>query len=125
MRRLMTVLGLSLLAGCASEPPRKYVVFFANSSTELDDAARNVVQQAAELAQKYPSRLVQVEGYATAGQDLSADSLLAIQRAKRVAQQLSDDGVSGDHIRQTPRAPSNTEGSAVGSRRVEIELVKP
>ncbi|OUI84567.1 OmpA family protein [Acetobacter orientalis] len=123
MRRLMTVLGLSLLAGCASEPPRKYVVFFANSSVELDDAARNVIQQASELAQQNLSRVVQVEGYATAGNDLSADSLLAIKRAKLVAQQLQTDGVSGDRIRQTPRAPSNTEGSSVGSRRVEIELV--
>jgi outer membrane protein OmpA-like peptidoglycan-associated protein len=70
-------------------------------------------------------RVVQVEGYATAGNDLSADSLLAVQRAKLVAQQLHDDGVSGDRIRQTPRAPSTTEASAVGSRRVEIELVSP
>lgn len=125
MRRLMIVLGLSLLAGCASNPSRKYLVFFANSSVELDDAARNVIQEAANLAQKNPSRIVQVEGYATAGHDLSADSLLAIQRAKLVAQQLRADGVEESHIRETPRAPSNTEGTTVGSRRVEIELVSP
>ncbi|MFT9399063.1 OmpA family protein [Acetobacter sp.] len=125
MRRLLTVLGLSLLAGCASEPPRKYVVFFANSSVELDDASRNVIAEASAQAQKHASHIVQVEGYAGAGNDLSADALLAVQRAKLVAQQLHDDGVSGDRIRQTPRAPSSTEGSTVGSRRVEIELVSP
>ncbi|GAN61139.1 hypothetical protein ACI01nite_05690 [Acetobacter cibinongensis] len=125
MRRLLTVLGLSLLAGCASEPPRKYVVFFANSSVELDDASRNVIAEASAQAQKHSSHVVQVEGYAGAGNDLSADALLAVQRAKLVAQQLHDDGVSGDRIRQTPRAPSSTEASTVGSRRVEIELVSP
>ncbi|GAN63950.1 OmpA family protein [Acetobacter indonesiensis] len=125
MRRLLPVLGLSLLAGCATEPPRKYIVFFSNSSVELDDSARSVISEVSAKAQRHPSRVVQVEGYATAGNDLSADSLLAVQRAKLVAQQLHDDGVSGDRIRQTPRAPSTTEASAVGSRRVEIELVSP
>ncbi|CEF42816.1 MULTISPECIES: OmpA family protein [Acetobacter] len=125
MRRLLPVLGLSLLAGCATQPARKYVVFFANNSVELDSSSRAVISEISAKAQRHPSRVVQIEGYAGAGQDLSADSLLAVQRAKLVAEQLHQDGVSGDRIRQTPRAPSTTEASAVGSRRVEIELVNP
>ena len=122
MRRLFIALGLSLLAGCASKPPRKYVVFFCNNSVELDSAAQNVVSEAASLARQNPSGIVKVEGYAGVGNDLSADSLLAIQRAKLVRQQIIDDGVDAQRVVQMPRPPSNTEASAVGARRVEIEL---
>ncbi len=125
MRRFLPIAGLCLLAACAGNAPRKYVVFFSARSTELDDNARNVLSQVADESRKHPSRIVKVEGYAHAGHDLSADALLAIQRAKAVAQQLSEDGVAGDHIVQTPRAPSSSEGMQVGSRRVEIELANP
>lgn len=126
MRRLLPLLGLTILAACASQPGRKYVVFFSNQSVELNDTARNVIAEAARKAESNPGSIVQVEGYAGAGGgDLSADALIAIQRAKLVAATLHDDGVSGDRIRQTPRAPSNGEGMTVGARRVEIELVAP
>lgn len=125
MRRILPLLSLSILAACASEPARKYVVFFSNQSVELNDTSRTVIAEVARKAQKHPGSIVQVEGYASAGDDLSADALIAIQRAKLVAQTLHDDGVSGDRIRQTPRAPSSGEGMTVGARRVEIELVNP
>lgn len=125
MRRLLPLLGLSVLGACASQPARKYVVFFSNQSVELNDTARNVIAEAARKAQNHPGSIVQVEGYAAAGGDLSADALIAIQRAKLVAETLHEDGVSGDRIRQTPRAPSSGEGMTVGARRVEIELVSP
>nr|WP_298796179.1 OmpA family protein [uncultured Acetobacter sp.] len=125
MRRLLPLLSLSILAACASQPGRKYVVFFSNQSVELNDTAKNVIAEAARKAQSHPGSIVQVEGYAAAGGDLSADALIAIQRAKLVAAELHEDGVSGDRIRQTPRAPTNGEGMTVGARRVEIELVSP
>lgn len=118
------VLGLCLLSACVSTPDRQFVVFFGSRSVELDDSAKSVIAEAAQWAARKPSLLVQVEGYARQGGDLSADALLAIERAKVVSQQLAADGVSGDRIRQKPRAPSNAEG-VVGSRRVEIELVRP
>ncbi|GBQ82901.1 hypothetical protein AA13595_1040 [Gluconacetobacter johannae DSM 13595] len=121
MRRLSLVLGLCLLAGCATGPSRKYIVFFTRDSTALDDPARLVVAHAAEQAAHYPNSVINVEGYAAAHGDLSADALLAIDRAKRVSAQLAADGVAGGRIRQKPRAPSNEDG-AVGSRRVEIEI---
>lgn len=124
-RALAPLAGILLLSACADQAPRKYVVFFSNRSAELDEAASTVVAQVAEKASHHPSRIVQVEGYAAAGGDLSADALLAIQRAKVVTEKLQADGVPADHIVQTPRAPSTLEGMAVGSRRVEIELVSP
>lgn len=125
MRRLFSVVCLSLLAACATQTPRKYVVFFSNQSAELDQAGLDVVAQVAQEAGKHPSRIVRVEGYAGASKDLSADALVAIQRAKAVTQKLHDDGVPSERIVQTPRAPSNLEGMVVGSRRVEIELTSP
>lgn len=125
MRRLLPVLGLSVLTACASLPARKYVVFFTNQSVELNEPAKAVIADVAREAQSHPGKIVQVEGYAAAGGDLSADALLAIQRAKLVAATLHEDGVSGDRIRQTPRAPTSGEGMVVGARRVEIELVSP
>ncbi|MBO1360996.1 MULTISPECIES: OmpA family protein [Acetobacter] len=122
MRRLFPALALCLLAGCTTGPGRKYVVFFSESSTTLDDASKNVISEAAAMAAKYPQADVRVEGYARANGDLSADSALAIDRAKLVAQQLSDDGVAASRISQHPRAPSNADGT-VGARRVEIEFV--
>ncbi|MBB2202402.1 OmpA family protein [Gluconacetobacter tumulisoli] len=124
MRRLSLVLGLCLLAGCTTGPSRKYIVFFTRDSTVLEDPARLVVTHAAEQAARYPYSVVNVEGYAAAHGDLSADALLAIDRARRVSAQLVADGVSGNRIRQKPRAPSNEDG-AVGSRRVEIEIAAP
>lgn len=125
MRRLLPLLSLSILAACAAQPARKYVVFFTNQSVELNDTARSVIAEVANKAQRHPGAIVQVEGYAAAGKDLSADALIAIQRAKLVADTLYEDGVSGDRIRQTPRAPTSGEGMTVGARRVEIELINP
>ncbi|NHN85392.1 OmpA family protein [Acetobacter musti] len=124
MRRLLPAVGLCFLAGCATGPGRQYVVFFGSGSTALDDSARNVVSEAASWSAKRPGMTVEVEGYARSGKDLSADELLAIDRAKVVAQELIADGVPANRIVQKPRPPSNADG-VVGSRRVEIELVSP
>ncbi|NVN12410.1 MULTISPECIES: OmpA family protein [Nguyenibacter] len=121
MRRLSLILGLCLLAGCTNGPSRKFVVFFTRDSSRLDDPARWVVTHAAQQAALYPQASVSVEGYAAAHGDLSADALLAVDRAKKVADQLVADGVAPSRIRQTPRPPSNEDG-AVGARRVEIEI---
>jgi outer membrane protein OmpA-like peptidoglycan-associated protein len=121
MRRLSLVLGLCLLAGCANGPSRKYVVFFTRDSTTLDDPARWVVTHAAQQAMQYPQSVITVEGYAAAHGNLSADELLAVDRTKKVSNQLVGDGVAAGRIRQVPRAPSNEDGS-VGARRVEIEI---
>ncbi|MBB2155997.1 OmpA family protein [Gluconacetobacter diazotrophicus] len=121
MRRLSLVVGLCLLAGCASQPSRKYVVFFTRDSVKLEDPALWVVTHAAQQAARDPQSVITVEGYAAAHGDLSADALLAVDRAKKVSSQLVADGVAAGRIRQMPRAPSNEDG-AVGSRRVEIEI---
>ena len=125
IRRLLPVAGLCLLSPCAAQAPRKYVEFFANQSASLDDGASAVIAEVADKARKHPSRIVKVEGYAAAGSNLSADALLAIDRAKAVTAKLFEDGVRGDRIIQTPRAPSNAEGMEVGARRVEIEITRP
>ncbi|MCH4089735.1 OmpA family protein [Acetobacter sp.] len=123
MRRLLSVISLCALAACAGEGPgRQYVVFFGQGSAELDDVSQSVVTKIAAKARHYSDRVVVVEGYARQNGDLSAESLLAVLRAKAVARQLVADGVAEGRIRETTRPPSNAEG-VVGSRRVEIELL--
>ncbi|AHI24632.1 OmpA family protein [Komagataeibacter swingsii] len=121
MRRLSLLLGLGLLTGCAGGHPGKYVVFFTQNSTQLDAPAQMVITQAAQRAVSTHAR-VRVEGYAAASHDLSADELLAIDRAKIVARQLAVDGVDASRISQQPRGPLNNENGALASRRVEIEV---
>ena len=121
MRRLSLLLGLGLLTGCAGGHPGKYVVFFTENSTQLDAPAQTVITQAAQRAVASHAK-VRVEGYASASHDLSADELLAIDRAKIVARQLVVDGVDTSRIRQQPRGPMNNESGALASRRVEIEV---
>lgn len=123
MRRLLSVVSLCSLAACADQGPgRQYVVFFSQGSSALDDTSLSVVEKVAEKARDYSGRTVVVEGYARQNGDLSTESLLAVQRAKAVSQQLMADGVSPRRIRETTRPPSNAQG-VVGSRRVEIELL--
>ncbi|AZV39795.1 hypothetical protein CFR75_05385 [Komagataeibacter xylinus] len=121
MRRLSLLLGLGLLTGCAGGHPGKYVVFFTPNSAQLDAPAQTVISQAAQRAVTNHSK-VRVEGYAAASHDLSADELLAIDRAKIVARQLAVDGVDAGRISQQPRGPMNNEDGALASRRVEIEV---
>lgn len=124
MRRLLPIVILSLLAGCANVPARKYVVFFSPNSATLDEAAQNVVTEAAQIAERYPAGILKIEGYAAAGKDLSADELLAIDRTKVVSKQLVSDGVAENRLRQQPR-PTTGEDKSVAARRVEIEFVAP
>jgi len=124
MRRLPLVLGLCLLAGCSTGSSRKYVVFFTHGSATLDSTAQMIVSHAAKTAVDRGAGSVIVEGYAAAHGDLSADELLAIDRARNVADQLAHDGVAQSAIQQSPRAPSN-ENASVAARRVEIEIVSP
>ncbi|MBS4073657.1 OmpA family protein [Ameyamaea chiangmaiensis] len=122
MRRLSLVLGLCVLAGCSTGSSRKYVVFFTHGSAALDETAQTIVSHAAATALAKGRANVIVEGYAAAHGDLSADELLAMDRARIVADQLARDGVAPSAIRQAPRAPSN-ENVSVAARRVEIEIV--
>ncbi|MBE7619972.1 OmpA family protein [Gluconacetobacter entanii] len=123
MRRLSLLLGLGLLTGCAGGHPAKFVVFFTQNSTQLDTPAQTVISQAAQRALAGHGT-VRVEGYAAASKDLSADELLAIDRAKIVGRQLVVDGVDASRIRQQPRGPVNNEDGALASRRVEIEVTR-
>jgi len=111
------------LAGCTSSTERdKYVVFFTTGSTALDEAGQEVVSAAAEDARRSHASTVEVEGYAAAHGDLSADEMLAVTRAKSVVAMLGQDGVGSAHIIQTAHSPANNADSRVAARRVTIDV---
>lgn len=126
MRRFVPVLLASILLGACSQSgsltqknDRTYVVFFPFASTDLDDSANKIISQAATYAKKIPEKQVYVKGYAAIYGDLSKDEMMAIQRAKIVAQKVVDDGVLSNRVHDIPRPPENRK-SQVAARRVEI-----
>lgn len=126
MRRFVPVLLASILLGACSQSgsltqknDRTYVVFFPFASTDLDDSANKIISQAATYAKKFPEKQVYVKGYAAIYGDLSKDEMMAIQRAKIVAQKVVDDGVLSNRVHDIPRPPENRK-SQVAARRVEI-----
>ncbi|AYN86956.1 MULTISPECIES: OmpA family protein [Commensalibacter] len=126
MRRFVPVLLASILLGACSQSgsltqknDRTYVVFFPFASTDLDDSANKTISQAATYAKKFPEKQVYVKGYAAIYGDLSKDEMMAIQRAKIVAQKVVDDGVLSNRVHDIPRPPENRK-SQVAARRVEI-----
>lgn len=128
MRRFVSVLLASFLLGACSQSSslprnndRTYVVFFPFGSTDLDDAANKTISQAAIYAQKFPEKQVYVKGYAAVYGDLSKDEMLAIQRAKTVAQKVVEDGIVTSRVHDTPRPPEDRKNQ-IAARRVEITV---
>lgn len=112
------------VAGCTTtgSDRDKFVVFFTTGSTQLESAAANTVAAAAADARTKHSSSIEVEGYAAAHGNLSADEMLAMQRAKLVADTLRQDGVGSAVIHQTAHAPKNDAEAAVAARRVMIDV---
>ncbi|MDI2090137.1 OmpA family protein [Commensalibacter oyaizuii] len=128
MRRFIPVVFMSLLLVACSQSSkltannnRTYVVFFPFASAELDDASVKTIDQAVKYAKHFPQKQVYVEGYAAVYGDLSVDEMLAAQRAKVVAQKITQDGISADRVHDTPRPPEDRK-SQIAARRVEIEV---
>ncbi|WP_431284457.1 OmpA family protein [Humitalea sp. 24SJ18S-53] len=128
MRRfLLTSLALMpLLAACASstnlagQPPR--VIFFGEEGTSLDDAAKAVIADAANLAKANPLAPVRVLGFADPEGSVAYNRALSRARAENVAEALREDGVPAGRIIVGARGPVPFEAIALESRRVEIRV---
>ncbi|GBQ15223.1 OmpA family protein [Swaminathania salitolerans] len=126
MRRLTVMLSVSAFAGlasCSGGPDRdRYPVFFEPASTTLSATAQGIVDKAARDARDTHAKTVEVIGHAGAHGNLSADELLAVERAKIVASALHQAGVGEAQITQIALPPANNQDAAVASRVVTIEV---
>ncbi len=99
MTRRGLVLGAVLLiGGCYSpeeerQPILEYVVFFRGQSSELDPAARRVLDAAVAAARKEDGHDVRVEGYADRPTVPEPTQILSRLRAQEVADGLTARGV--------------------------------
>ncbi|MFC0410887.1 OmpA family protein [Roseomonas elaeocarpi] len=129
MRRLFlaSLAALPLLAACtASEvvTPASRVVFFTQDDVTLDDAAKGVVAEAAEVAKRHPSTTVRVAGFSDPAPTPvpGGNTRLSDLRARAVAAELRADGVAPARIIIQPRGATTYESVPVESRRVEINI---
>ena len=129
MRRLFlaSLAALPLLAACTApevKSPAARVVFFNQDDATLDDPAKAVIAEAAEVAKRHLSTTVRVAGFSdpqptpVAGGNTGLSSL----RARAVADQLRADGVAPARIILQPRGATTYESVPVESRRVEINI---
>ncbi len=100
----------------------KLVVFFPDWSGALDDSARSVISQAADLAKKTPDATITVTGYADDTGSEKANLYLTQLRAQRVIDWLVSDGVPASQL--TLEAAGKQAEKGVASRRVEIAFSK-
>ena len=122
MRRLslsLSMVALLALAACATEPERKFLVFFPSDAMTLTSDASLVVKDVAKTAEQTHASRVTVVGQAGGGSSTAAT--LANQRAATVAAALAAAGVNPARIQQEPGVlePGNHDVSA---RTVVIRL---
>ncbi|MEJ0048322.1 MAG: OmpA family protein [Rhodospirillales bacterium] len=119
LRLLPAALALSLLASPAGAQPVR-IVFFADWSGAIDDAAKNVIDQAAAVAKRSPDADVTVTGYADSTGSDQANLYLTQLRAQRVIDRLTADGVDASRLKMVAAGKQAQRG--VASRRVEIAI---
>lgn len=127
--RRTALLGALLLVfvSCAApmrETTPSYVVFFTAFSADLDEPARQVINQAAQAAQASGNRIVRVEGYADSDGSTEANRILSRLRAQVVADALAERGIERSRIVLRPRGQQGGD-PGVESRRVEINISAP
>jgi outer membrane protein OmpA-like peptidoglycan-associated protein len=123
-------LSASVLAACASSDPfgrdlvaqPVHVLFFEGDSIALGDAAMAVVQDAANIARRYPNQPVRVLGFADPEGTAAANRALSSARALAVAGEMERLGVSSARIRVLARGETAFADIATESRRVEIRI---
>lgn len=129
MRRLVISLLLVCVALAGIAPSdaqaqgpngRKFVVFFEEWSAAVDDSARGIIIDAAQLALSVPNIAVQVTGFADPGGSRRANQLLSELRAQVVVDMLREHGVGQTRMHLSGRGAVPFALSSQEARRVEI-----
>ncbi|WP_137176423.1 OmpA family protein [Roseomonas sp. AR75] len=124
----------ALLAACAPTSPPDgnlaqqpvRVVFFQEDSVDVTPTAMDVIQDAAQVAKRFPNAPVRVLGF-IAPDPVNAPTVvqalrLSRVRADRVAAELVQLGVSRDRVQIRGRGTADVADAAVEARRVEIHI---
>jgi len=127
MRRLSAALLVLLLGACALFEPagQRYVVFFGESSAQIDDSAETVMVGAADWAKKHPDMPVIVASYADPYGSRKVNADFTRMRAQVVADELITKGVLASRIQRREVGSVNFQLDAQESRRVEIIVGTP
>jgi outer membrane protein OmpA-like peptidoglycan-associated protein len=125
-RTFLALLALPLLSACMMgdnlpEQPRR-VVFFTDTSSQLDGPAQAVVADAAALANRNPQAPVRVTGFADPDGNRARNEALSQTRAQNVAAALRAAGVAPSRIAVAGMGEVMLAGGPTGSRRVEIQV---
>ncbi|WP_270934013.1 OmpA family protein [Falsiroseomonas oryzae] len=136
MRRRAALAGIAtlpaaLLAACSATDPLGtqlaaqpvHVVFFEDDSVALGASALTVVQDAANIARRYPAAPIRVLGYVAPEPDHAPIMALARARAEHVAAELVRFGVPRARIMVSGRGAAPFAVDApIEARRVEIHI---
>lgn len=129
-RAALAALSLAALAACAAEDPMGAdlarqpvrVVFFEDDSVALGAAALAVVQDAAQVAARYPGAPIRVLGFVAPDPQHAPVVGLSRARAEHVANEMARMGVARARIQVQGRGVAQFESAAIESRRVEIHI---
>lgn len=106
----------------------KEPINFAHNSDKIEAASLTPIKKAANILKKYPNSTVRVAGYTDSlgNPDYNVD--LSQRRAKAVAMELVNNGVSADNVSfigygaKNPIATNKTAAGRAQNRRVELEI---
>jgi OmpA-OmpF porin, OOP family len=111
------------------EPPKLFVLYFREGSTDLVDESTALVPELFQEMKRRPGADIQIVGHTDTVGDGSANDALSIQRAEIVQAMLLKMGMPQDIVRATgrgerePLEPTGDNVASVFNRRVEV-LVK-
>jgi outer membrane protein OmpA-like peptidoglycan-associated protein len=130
----IAALAPAVLAACAPTTPPDgnlaqqpvRVVFFEDDSLEISPTAMAVIQDAAQVARRFPNEPVRILGF-IAPDPVNAPTVtqalrLSRARADRVAAELASLGVARDRIQVRGRGTGQVVDVPLEARRVEIHI---
>jgi outer membrane protein OmpA-like peptidoglycan-associated protein len=127
MRRLLCVCLLLSLGACVLFEPsgQRYVVFFRESSTQMDDPAAAVLVSAANWATRHPDMPVIVASYTDPYGSEKANADFSRLRAQAVIDGLVANGVLASRIQRREIGSVKFQSDPQESRRVEVTVGSP